>query len=82
MEMISPGWQCNLSTLLVEGGGNVSRSVATAAMFWHALAQAGHWPPSWLVVGATSLARARVAVRSTVRILSASGVGLCHGGLH
>jgi hypothetical protein len=75
MVMISPSWRCNPSTLSVEGGGNVSRSMAAVATFWLALVKAGHWPLSRLVV-----ARAWVAVRSTIRILSSTGVGLCCGG--
>jgi hypothetical protein len=45
-----------MSTPLVEGGDNVSRRVAVAATFWLALAKVGHWPLSWLMVGATPLA--------------------------
>jgi hypothetical protein len=52
---ISPSWWYNLFTLSVEGGGNVSSSVAAAAMFWLTLAKAGHCAPSWLMVGVTSL---------------------------
>jgi hypothetical protein len=44
MVMISPSWWCNLSTQSVEGGGNLSRSVAVVAMFWLALAKAGCCP--------------------------------------
>jgi hypothetical protein len=61
----------------VEGGCNVSRSVATAATFWLALAMPP--PPSWLVVGVTPLAGAQMVVRSSIRILSASSMGLCCG---
>jgi hypothetical protein len=38
------------------------------------------WPPSWLAEGAAPLARAWVAVMSTIRILSTSGVGSRHIG--
>jgi hypothetical protein len=49
---------------------------------WFALAKAGHWPLSRLVAGATSLALARVVAWSTIRILSATGMGFSHGGSH
>jgi hypothetical protein len=34
MVRISHSWQYNLSTLSIEGRGNVSKSVAIVAMFW------------------------------------------------
>jgi hypothetical protein len=36
------------------------------------------WPPSRLVEGATSLPRAWVEAKFTIRILSASSEGSCH----
>jgi hypothetical protein len=51
--------------------------VATAAMFWLALVKVGHWPPSCLLVGATSSPRTQVAVKSTIKILSALSAGSC-----
>jgi hypothetical protein len=44
MVRISPSWRYNLSTALVECAGSMSRSVATAAMFWLALAMVGIGP--------------------------------------
>jgi hypothetical protein len=43
------------------------------------LGEGGVLPPSRLMARVASLAYARVVVRSTVRILSSSSVGLCWG---
>jgi hypothetical protein len=44
-----------LSIPSVEGTGKMSRSIAAAAMFWLALAKAGHGTPSLLMVMMTVL---------------------------
>jgi hypothetical protein len=79
MARIFPCLRYNLYTPSAEGGGNVSRSAAVVPTFWLALAKAGHWPPSRLMAGATHLAWAWVAARSTMRILSTSSMGMCRG---
>jgi hypothetical protein len=70
MVWISANWQYILSTPSMVNGGEVLRGLAAAASVW---------PPSRLVEGATSLARAWVEAKSTIRILSALSVGLCRG---
>jgi hypothetical protein len=75
MLRISPSWWYNLFTSSTEGGGNMSRSVAIVATFWLALAKVGRYPSLQLMAGVIPLAWARVAVRSTMRILSNSSIG-------
>jgi hypothetical protein len=41
MVMISPSWQCNLSTLSLDDRGNVLRSMPAMTIFWLALAKSG-----------------------------------------
>jgi hypothetical protein len=53
-------------TLSMEGMGKVSKSKATMATFWLALAKVEHGIPSWLVVAAMALARARALVKLMV----------------
>jgi hypothetical protein len=71
MAWISANWWYNLSNLSVEGGDSVLRGLTAAASVW---------PPSLPVEGVAPLAYAWVAVRSTIRIPSASSMGSCHGG--
>jgi hypothetical protein len=56
MPRMSFSWWYTLSTSSVEGVGKVSRSAATVATFWLALANTGCYIPSWLMAAATSLA--------------------------
>jgi hypothetical protein len=60
-----------MSTLLVVGGGKELGVMDAAASVW---------PTSWLVEGAAPLARAKVVVKFTIRILSTSSTGSCHDG--
>jgi hypothetical protein len=76
MSRMSFSWWYTLSTPSAEGAGKVSRSVAAATTFWLALGKARSCIPSWMMVAETSLARVQAAVRSTVRLRSASSVDL------
>jgi hypothetical protein len=66
MLILSFSWRYTLSTLLAEGAGKVSRSVAAATRFCLALVKAGRNGSSRLMAAVTSLAKARALVRSTV----------------
>jgi hypothetical protein len=72
MAWISASWQYILSSLSVVGEGKTLGVLVAAAPVW---------PPSLLAEGAAPLARAWVVVKSTIRILSASGAGSRHGGV-
>jgi hypothetical protein len=60
---MSFNWWYTLPTTLVEGVGKVSRSAATAATFWLALAKVGRGTPSQLMAVVIALARVWPLVR-------------------
>jgi hypothetical protein len=60
----------------------MSRSATTVTMYWLALAKEGRCAPSRPMAGATPLAYAWVAVRSTIWTLFASSMGMCHDGFN
>jgi hypothetical protein len=72
MLWISASWWYILYIQLAVSRGEVLGGLATAASVY---------PPSRLVEGATSLARAWVEAKSTIRILSASSAGSCRGDM-
>jgi hypothetical protein len=45
MARIFPSYRYNISTVLAEGRGSMSRSMATTTMFWLALVKARSYPP-------------------------------------
>jgi hypothetical protein len=73
---MSLSWRYTLSAPLTEGVSKVSRSVATAARFWLALAKVGCGGPSRLMAVAMALAQVQALVRSTVMAYSISSVDL------
>jgi hypothetical protein len=70
MVWISASWQYTLSTSSAVGAGEAFKGSAAVASVK---------PPSRLAEEATPFPRAWVEAKSTIRILSSSSAGSCHG---